>query len=193
LNNWEILLILVFKVKLSEGLTLTKNYKIVSKGNPYLYCFRVMENLPIFLDEEICEIIIQNLNYMRGRGMLIYGYVIMPDHIHVIMQAEELSGQVESFKSTTAKQIVSYLGMRNEELFDKFNKIKKEYYSDNYLVWTKGDLSREILGREMMQRAIGFVHTNPSRANLVDSHADWKYTSYPNYHSGKGLMEVDLY
>jgi putative transposase len=130
---------------------------------------------------------------MRGRGMLIYGYVIMPDHIHVIMQAEELSGQVESFKSTTAKQIVSYLGMRNEELFDKFNKIKKEYYSDNYLVWTKGDLSREILGREMMQRAIGFVHTNPSRANLVDSHADWKYTSYPNYHSGKGLMEVDLY
>lgn len=182
-----------FYIKLSIDLILTKKYKIVSKGNPFLYCFRVMENIPVFLDEEICEIIIQNLEYKRGRGMLIYGYVIMPGHVHVIMQAESLADKVSLLKSTTTRQIISYLGLRNGDLWERFNDIRKIYHFDEIKVWVDKDLSREILGRDRMERAIEFVHTNPSRANLVDSHADWKYSSYENYHSGKGIMEVDLY
>ena len=49
------------------------------------------------------------LNYcIANKGMIVYGYVIMSNHIHLIIQSEEgkLSDLVRDFKKFTAKNIL---------------------------------------------------------------------------------------
>jgi REP element-mobilizing transposase RayT len=55
------------------------------------------------------DIIIESLDYcIKNKGMILYGYVILSNHIHLILQSEEgkLSDLIRDFKKFTAKSIL---------------------------------------------------------------------------------------
>lgn len=57
------------------------------------------------------------LNYcVAHKGMIVYGYVIMSNHIHLIMQSSEgkLGDVVRDFKKFTAKSILEKIQLEPE-------------------------------------------------------------------------------
>jgi len=70
-------------------------------------------NYPYFKHEELCQILIEELEfYSRKYGFALIGYVIMPDHLHLLVwwDKEEkpglsISRVTNSIKTMTAKRI----------------------------------------------------------------------------------------
>jgi len=90
------------------------------KGHAYFVTSKVAKNLEIFLFDEFCHVIINNLNFYRKRfGFKLLGYVIMLDHLHYIIWPQgkyTISDILRNFKEYSAKQIIRDLKNNREAL-----------------------------------------------------------------------------
>lgn len=68
----------------------TDGYKIRDQSKPNYITFTVVGWVDIFTRQVDIDIIIENLNYcIKEKGMIVFGYVIMSNHIHLILQSKE--------------------------------------------------------------------------------------------------------
>ena len=80
-------------------------YKIYNDQKPYFLTMTIVEWVPLFMNPEIVALIYKSLNFVRNeRNVLIYGYVIMEHHLHIIVSSPELSKTIKEFKSFTARR-----------------------------------------------------------------------------------------
>ena len=77
-------------------------HTIKKEFTPYYLTITVTEWLPIFELEPIRAIIIDSLNFLiENRSLIIYGYCIMNNHLHMIANTEKpflLSDVMRDFK-----------------------------------------------------------------------------------------------
>jgi REP element-mobilizing transposase RayT len=66
--------------------------------------------LPVFAYPRFVEIVLESWRFLqRERGVRIFGFVIMENHLHWIASADDLPEQVGRFKSYTARRIIDEL------------------------------------------------------------------------------------
>jgi putative transposase len=88
---------------------MTKPYTIHDQSGVYFVTFTVHQWVDVFTRNEYSEILIDNLNYcISYKGLMVFGWVIMSNHMHLIVKAknENLSAVIRDFKKFTAKAIV---------------------------------------------------------------------------------------
>jgi putative transposase len=68
---------------------------------------------------------------MANKGLIVYSYVIMPNHIHCIWQAKNsnLSDVIRDFKKHTSNEIIKSINA-NEESRKDWLKIVFEYHAN---------------------------------------------------------------
>ena len=124
-----------------------------------------------------------------------YGYVIMGNHFHAVVQGQELSMKLRLAKSFTARQMLEVL-VRNghsrwlQKL--KWNKRSHKIYR-TYQVWEEGLHPKHLTSMDMVCQKIEYIHFNPINAGFVDAPVDWRYSSARNYMKLKGLIPVTLF
>ena len=126
----------------------------------------------------------QSLKFCKEtKGLRLYAFVIMDNHIHLIVKASELSGTMASFKKFTAKEIIGQLKHDNKQwLLGQLAFYKKKYKTESdYQVWQEGIHPQMILNEEMLMQKIEYIHYNPVRHGLVDAPEHWRYSSSRNY------------
>ena len=76
----------------------------------YFLTFTVIDWFDVFTRKEYCFLIVDSMNYcIWKKGLDVFAWVIMSNHIHCIWQAREnykLSDIIRDFKKFTAKQII---------------------------------------------------------------------------------------
>ena len=128
---------------------------------------------------------------------MIYGYVIMSNHIHLIIQSEngKLSDLIRDFKKYTASTILNKIETekesRKEWLLERF-KLATESHSRNkdYQFWQYGNHPEEIYTNDFMWSKLHYIHLNPVRAGIVEKASNYIYSSASNYINSKGLLPV---
>ncbi|MDZ7798274.1 MAG: transposase [Patescibacteria group bacterium] len=81
----------------------------------------------LFKKENLCQIVIDNLNFYRRKfSFKLLGYVIMPNHLHLLIQLNkkynDISKVMRDFKKFTSVQIIKQLIKENEkDLLKKFS------------------------------------------------------------------------
>ena len=69
--------------------------------------------LPLFRNPQFCGIVLQNLRFYRRKyGFDVMGYVLLPDHYHLLLAMPEgvgLADFLRDFKSQVGRQIVEVL------------------------------------------------------------------------------------
>jgi len=66
--------------------------------------------MPLFTRPEIVNIILDSWRFLqRDTDFRLYGYAILENHLHLIAASENLSHDMQRFKSYTAKQIIAHL------------------------------------------------------------------------------------
>ena len=86
-----------------------EGYVIRDQTLPHFITATVVDWIDIFTRQVYRDIVIESLEYcIKNKGMLLYGYVIMSNHIHLIIQSEhgKLSDLIRDFKQFTAKNIL---------------------------------------------------------------------------------------
>lgn len=128
----------------------------------------------------------------------ILSYSLMPNHFHLIIQANEASCRpVEAFVDKQIQQFSYQLGIvlssytqavnkqrnRRGSLFQQKTKCKFICPAQNALV---GQSENYLIN------CIHYVHQNALRANLVKALLDWRYSSFPEFYSPREGMLCNM-
>jgi hypothetical protein len=88
-------------------------YKIGEPRQPHFLTCTVVGWLPVFTRPETVEIVLNSWRFLQAQQRLvIYGYVILENHLHLIASAEDLGKEIGDSKSFTARNIIDFLEER---------------------------------------------------------------------------------
>lgn len=132
--------------------------------------------------------------------MILYGYVIMTNHIHLIIQSDsgELSDLIRDLKKFTATRILELIKnspeSRREWILERFHKATLSHNRNkNYQVWRYGNHAEEIFTEKFLWSKLNYIHLNPVHAGIVAKASEYLYSSASNYVYGNGILkEVHL-
>jgi putative transposase len=107
-------------------------------------------------------------------GFLLFGYVVMPDHLHLLIApaAADLTGVMREFKSCA--------GQRVQSLRQDRSAIWQPRYFD-FILRRVGDFWEKL----------EYIHENPVKAGFVRIAEDWPWSSAGHYRGGAGLIPMD--
>jgi putative transposase len=157
-------------------------YKIINpeKDNVYFITSTIIEWLPVFICKDHFEIITRNLEFYREkRNLKIYAYIVMENHLHLILSGKELSAAIQAFKSFTAKELIESIQAKKIDwLLNQLAYFKAKYkISSKYQVWQEGFYPKQITDQEMFNQKVEYIHNNPVRRGYVDRAENWFYSS----------------
>lgn len=169
-----------------------KGYIISDQYAAYFLTITVVEWIDLFTRKEIREIIIESLKYCQSnKGLVINAYVIMYNHIHLIVRSKEdsdgLSAIIRDFKKHTSKQIIKFVLNEKIESRSKWIKMVFAYqtkYNKNnskYQVWQQNNRPKILLHPKFISQKIQYIHLNPVRSCIVEKAEDYLFSSARNY------------
>jgi putative transposase len=168
-------------------------YKFFENEYPYFMTCTINSWLPIFTRQESADIILDSWRYLqKERGLKLFAYVILENHLHMIASAPDISATIQSFKSYTARQIIDLLKSRGSEtLLRQLSATKLNHKTEStYQVWQEGSHPQQIQSDDMMWQKIEYIHNNPVLRGFVDDPLHWRWSSARNYAKQPGLIEV---
>jgi REP element-mobilizing transposase RayT len=149
--------------------------------------------LPVFTRPDAVEIVLDSWRFLIAeKGLKLFGYVILENHLHFIASAPELANAVKSFKMYTARKIVDLLQANGADvLLKQMKSMKRPHKMDSeFQVWDEGSHPKQISSDEMMLQKLEYSHNNPVKRGYVDEPTHWRYSSARNYAGLPGLIEV---
>lgn len=171
-------------------------YKIIDEQGVYFTTSTIVEWIPVFTRANYFQIIIDSLSFCRqNKGLHVFAYVIMDNHLHLIVSAHGLSQVLQDFKSFTAKEILRLARQENKRwLLNQFEYYKKRHKTGSmHQVWQEGVHPQKILSDAILKEKINYIHNNSVRAGYVERPEYWVYSSASNYALGNGILEIDVY
>lgn len=171
-------------------------YKIIDGGKqPHFLTLCVIGKIPVFTYSKLCNTVLEELKFYRvNSGLKIYSYVIMDNHIHLILSSEhDLSDIVRRLKSHLARTIINALEIDSRNwIKDLLNTLKRDgKRTQTYQFWTENNHPELIQGVGMFNQKIDYIHQNPVRRGLVSTPEAWNYSSAAWYTTRIGLLEMD--
>ncbi len=171
-------------------------YRVYNSDYPYFITSSIVEGYPIFSNPLAAQVVLDALEFIQNeRRTTVYAYVIMENHIHMIVQNDKLPHQIQAFKSWTARAIVDQFS-DNGHTFQlyKLRKSKNLSHTDSvHQLWQEGYYPKQIFSDEVMIQKIEYIHNNPVKRGFVDRPEDWRYSSMRNYLGMKSLIPVTLF
>ena len=136
---------------------------------------------------------LDSLRFLQNEGFKLYAYVIPENHLHMVVQSQQLDRDMARFKQFTAKSLLGYLQThRVATVLDQLAFYKKAHKQDReYQFWQEGYHPEWIQHEAMMKQKIDYIHHNPVKRGYVDKPEHWRYSSARNYAGEEGLIEVE--
>jgi putative transposase len=156
---------------------MSKPTRLCLPGQCYFVTTVVKNRKDLLRDLAVCSLIIEDLKFYRKKhGFLLHGYVIMPDHLHILISAQgnaTISQIMHDLKSHTAQEINLTLGRQGP-------------------FWQEGFYDHIVRDERDFQRKIDYIHKNPLRSGLAAEISDYPLSSFRNYYAeDDSMIEVD--
>jgi len=152
----------------------------ISQDTPCYYLTSVAKDrLPVFRTDVIKEIVCNALSEAcKSGGIMIFAYVIMPDHTHLVTNSTRSISDVLRFTNgIVAKRVLDYLKENNFE--SSLAKLREQQKGRNhkYSLWQHHPNAFAIIGEDTMMQKVNYIHQNPVRAGLVERSEDYRFSS----------------
>ena len=126
------------------------------------------------------QIIIDSLKFLVENGRVkVYGFVIMPNHIHIVWKIDEnhkLENVKRDFLKYTAQMIKFDLIENHPQVLPHFEVNLKDR---KYQFWERNPLSIDLYSRKVVSQKLHYVHANPlqEKWKLVDTPEKYWFSS----------------
>lgn len=171
-------------------------YKIYEPTHPHFVTCTILHWIPIFTRQESVRIIIDCIKFLQQKDNLkVFAYVILENHLHMLVSSDDLHKSMQSFKQYTAKQILEMLKKENvKTILDQLMFYKKANHKEKtYQVWEEGYQPKLIQDDKAMIQKINYIHNNPVKRGYIDEAKQWRYSSARDYEGIKGLIDVQRF
>jgi REP element-mobilizing transposase RayT len=152
----------------------------LSRDSQALYITVVAKDrLPVFQSDAIKSVTCHAIDEARhSGGFLIFAYVIMPDHLHLLTDCPDTAADVlRRIKGLTARRVIDYL--KEQGFQNSLAKLRHEEWKrkHSYSLWQQEKNVLSIFSEGMFMQKVNYIHQNPVRANLVDRAIDYRWSS----------------
>jgi putative transposase len=171
-----------------EGIIMPRQRKsYIEIGKIYFWTATINKWQKLLLDDNYKDIIIQSLDYLSTRNKIdVFGFVIMPTHIHLIWRTKEQNGKESaqaSFLKHTAHQFKKKILKENAANLASYavTRINKKYE-----FWKRDSMAIELYSPNVAFQKLDYIHNNPitGRWQLAIEPADYLYSSANFYENG---------
>ena len=129
-------------------------YHIITRGN---------QRQKVFMEEvDLGEYLIRLKRYKRRYSFKLYGYCLMPNHVHIVGQTKKTIN-LAKFMQTINNSYTSYYNF-------KYGKVGH--------LWQGRFMSKIISKDRYLLDCITYIETNPVRANMVGVPHEYRHSSY---------------
>ncbi|MEQ8478985.1 transposase [Fulvivirga sp.] len=141
-------------------------YKIQDQQACYFITMTVVYWIDVFSRKEYRDIIVDSLNYCTDqKGLKLYAWVVMSNHVHIVGQVESelgMSGFLRDFKKYTSKRIIEAIveisESRRDWLVDKFSfEAKRTGRAENYKLWKDDNHAIDMSDINLVNK-IDYIH-----------------------------------
>lgn len=175
-----------------------EGYIIRDQSKTHFITATVVDWVDVFSRKAYRDCIIESLDFcIKNKGMILYGYVIMSNHIHLIIQSDKnkLSDLIRDFKKFTAKTILHKIETEPESRADWMLKrfefaCKSHRRNEKYQFWQYGNHPEEIFSEKFFWSKLDYIHLNPVRAGIVVKASHYLYSSASNYVNDYGIITI---
>jgi putative transposase len=109
----------------------------------------------------------------RGFKLEVYGYVVMPEHVHLLLsepKRDTLADALKSLKQGVARRLIGEDG----------HFWQKRYYDFN------------VRNYAQFVEKLRYIHRNPVKRGLCERPEDWEWSSFRHYAGGcEGRVEIE--
>ncbi len=139
----------------------------------YYLTFTVRNWYYIFDRHNRFKILSDSLKYcLKQKGLKLYAYVFMLNHIHLIASASDMIAFVRDFKKFTSKEIQKNIIATEPNVLSLF-----EIENGKYEFWAKTNMPKIIESEEYFFQKINYIHGNPVRKQYVKRPEEWVWSS----------------
>jgi putative transposase len=140
-----------------------------SNRQTYMVTTETWQRRALFLNERWAELLVDTLYHYRGSAYLLHEFVIMPDHIHVLITP-----------TTSLEKAVQFIK-------GGFSYRAKKELGSNMEIWQKGFQDQRIRDAADFDAHGNYIRQNPVRKRLREREEGYQYSSA---HAGYELDEV---
>jgi REP element-mobilizing transposase RayT len=153
----------------------------ISKNNPLYFITSVTHNrLPVFRTGKLKELICQAFSESRNSaGFLIFSYVVMSDHFHIITDSKlNQSETLRYLNGISARRVIGYLKENGFET--SLLKLRTETKDRGYKhsLWEHHSNTFEIKTEEVLMQKVNYIHQNPVEEGLCERPKEYRWSSY---------------
>lgn len=142
------------------------------KEEVYFLTFTVHRWYYLFDRHNRWDILIDSLKHCQfKKGLRIYNFVFMLNHIHLIAQSDDMIGFIRDFKTYTSKAIKDNIAESEPHILELFEK------SGAYHFWQKSNMPEIIRTEDFYMTKARYIEQNPVRKRYVNRAEDWIYSS----------------
>lgn len=157
--------------------------------------------IDLFTKKSFRDIILSSLRYCQAhKGLVLFAYVIMSNHLHLIAHAEEnyrLSDILKDFKRFTSTKIRRLIEEKHTperewllhvmHYYAKFN-----HNNSDYQLWQRGNHPVELFSLPFLRQKLNYIHQNPVRAGIVAQPEHYLFSSARDYLGEEGEIPITL-
>jgi putative transposase len=171
-------------------------YTIKDQTGVYFVTFTVHQWVNVFTRPEYIEELLKNLEYcQQHKGLEIYAWVVMTNHVHLIIRAKNgnLSDVIRDFKKYTAKSIFKLIAENPQESRKEWL-LKTLYFEDRIWFWEEGYHGEEIYSIEFYHTKVDYIHHNPVKAGIVAQEEHYLNSSAGDFWgTSKGRLNLEWF
>ena len=180
---------------------MSRAYKFHKPDGLYFITYATVAWVDVFTRRDYKDIVVESLKFcQKEKGLLLFAWVIMSNHVHLIAEAAEgskLQDIIRDLKKYTSKQILKAIAehqgeSRKEWMLRMFreagasNSNNKEYH-----FWQQHNKPIELGTNVMIARYVNYLHENPVKAGYVELAEEYVYCSAPAIAGRPGLLRLE--
>jgi len=170
-----------------------KLHHINLSGHAHELTFSCYRRLSLLARDMPCRWFIDAMDAVRKRHHYsLLAYVIMPEHVHLIVYPQEVNYDVAWFlkgiKQSVARKAHTWLARHDQSWLERLTLPGK----DEFRFWQAGGgYDRNIEKYPTLFQMIEYIHQNPVRRGLVKAASDWVWSSAAWYEGKESVVPMD--
>jgi len=139
----------------------------------YYLTFTVRNWYYIFDRHNRFQILADSLKYcQKNKGIRLYAYVFMINHLHLILSGSDIIGFIRDFKRHTSKEMQKNIIATEPSVLKLF-----DLGNGRYEFWSRTNMPKMIASEEYLLQKIKYIHENPVRRQYVKQPENWIWSS----------------
>ncbi|WP_202552423.1 transposase [Ginsengibacter hankyongi] len=172
---------------MNTDLSAKKRKSYIEMGEIFFWTATINNWQHLLLKDNYKNVIINSLTYLSDSGKIdVFGFVIMPNHIHLIWRINKMNGKETSQGSFLKYTAHEFKKILKTDMDKSLASYAVNAHNKGYEFWKRDSLAVNLFSKEIAYQKLDYTHYNPCTEywQLAKEPCDYLFSSAKYYEMG---------